>query len=202
MKFTLFSLLSLSALAVAMPAAAPGQGGAGGNGGPGGPGGPGPPGVLAPDAISQYHVWTGAIDYNTGVGKIFKDQVTSDISTLLTFTFPPETAGKSCSIELVLNSASTLTGTPAFDIFSSLYPATSSTTSWPPGNGRDQDLGRADAVIGGFAIYEPPPFPQIAANFPCPAPGTVQGYELVPTGDQTDIEWVQNQLVGAVITFG
>jgi hypothetical protein len=146
-------------------------------------------------------VWSGAIDYNIGAGKLFKDQITSDISTLLTFTYPQASAGLTCHFEFALGSASILQGTPAFDVFSSLAPATASTTSWPPGNLRNNHLARMDAVLGGFATYEGAGFPQTAASFLCPPPGTVEGWELVPTGDATDIEWIQSGLVGAFISY-
>jgi hypothetical protein len=183
MKFTT-TLLSLIGLAAAAPAPQVPASGA----------------VITPTALSQYSVWTGAIQYNTGYGKIFKNGKTTDVTTLLTFTYPAASAGKTCTFHLYLASTSTLTGAKAFDIFSSLQPATYSTTTWPPGNQRNIQLARVSAVLAGEVTYLAG-YPQTAKSYPCPAAGTVAGYEFVPTDDTTDIEWTQGAGVGAYITY-
>ena len=127
MKFSLVSsLITFVGLVAAAPAPVP-QIPASGN-------------VIRATTRSQYSVWTGAINYNTTTGRIFKDGRTTDITTLLTFTYPAASAGRTCTFHLYLDTASTLTGTRTFDVFSSLYPAARSTTTWPPGNGRNQQL--------------------------------------------------------------
>jgi Ubiquitin 3 binding protein But2 C-terminal domain len=181
MKFTT-TLLSLVGLVAAAPAPQIPASGA----------------VITPSAVSDYSVWTGAIAYNTGNGKIFKNGKTTDVTTLFTFTYPGASAGKTCTFHLYLSPASTLTGAKAFDIFSSLQPATKSTTTWPPGNQRNIQLARLSAVLGGEATYLAG-YPQVAKSYPCPS-GTV-GYEFVPTDDTTDIEWTQGAGVGAYITY-
>src|ERR1700743_3094134 len=124
--------------------------------------------VIPPTALSQYSVWTGAIAYNTGKGKIFKNGKTTDVTTLFTFTYPAASAGKTCTFHLSLSAGSTLTGAPAFDIFSSLQPATKSTTSWPPGNQRNIQLARLNAGLGAEATYLAG-YPQVAKSYTCPA---------------------------------
>src|ERR1700753_177982 len=99
MKFTT-TLLSLIGLAAAAPA----------------PQAPASGAVITPSVLSQYSVWTGAIQYNTGKGKIFKNGKTTDVTTLFTFTYPAASAGKTCSFHLYLSSGSTITGAKAFDI--------------------------------------------------------------------------------------
>jgi hypothetical protein len=144
--------------------------------------------VIVPTAISQYTVWTGAINFNTGSGKVFKNGIVSDITTLATFDIPSSAAGKTCELHFVLDSTSTLSGSGQFDVFTSLAPATASTSSWPSGNLRDQYVGRMTAVANGEATWTPG-FPS-ETSFPCPAGETLAG-ELVGTGDVDDVEWSQ-----------
>lgn len=144
--------------------------------------------VIVPTTISQYSVWTGAINFNTGAGKIFKNGLVSDVTTLVTFDIPSAAAGKTCSLHFVLDSTSTLSGSAQFDVFTSLAPATMSTTTWPNGNLRDQYEGRMTAQANGEATWTDG-FPSVP-TFPCPAGVTLAG-ELVGTGDVDDIEWSQ-----------
>jgi hypothetical protein len=182
MKFTA-TLLSLVTLAISAPAPQIPASGA----------------VIVPSAVSTYSVWTGAIQYNTGKGKIFKNGKTTDVTILLTFTIPAAAVGKTCSFHFYLGTGSTLTGATAFDVFSSLQPAKASTTSWPPGNQRNIQLGRLSAVLPGEATYLAG-YPVVAKSYPCPAAGAV-GLELVPTDDTTDIEWTQGGTVGAYVLY-
>jgi hypothetical protein len=156
------------------------------------------PNIIRPSARSQYDVWTGAINYNTPTGKIFKNGQTTDVTTLLTFDYPAATTGLQCEFHFYLDPTATLSGTGAFDVFSSLAPATESTTGWPPGNLRDQDLGRMQAVLPGEAVFLAG-YGNEAQLFDCPSMVTV-GMELVPTGDVDDIEWV-GALAGAYILY-
>jgi Ubiquitin 3 binding protein But2 C-terminal domain len=186
MKFLSVSILSLVGLAASAPAPVP-QIPATGN-------------VINPTAVSQYDVWTGAIRYASGAGKIFKNGKVTDTTTLLTFTYPAASAGHTCTIHLYLSSTSTLTGAANFDVFSSLQPATKSTSTWPPGNQRNNQLARMKAALGAEATFLSG-YPLAAQAYPCPAAGTVAGYEFVPTDDTTDIEWTQSASVGAYITW-
>jgi hypothetical protein len=153
--------------------------------------------IIVPTTISQYTVWTGAINFNTGAGKIFKNGLVSDITTLSTFNIPSAAAGRTCELHFVLDSTSTLSGSGQFDVFTSLAPATTSTTTWPSGNLRDQYVGRMTAVADGEATWTPG-FPSVP-TFPCPA-GQLLAGELVGTGDVDDIEWSQST-AGPYILF-
>jgi hypothetical protein len=156
------------------------------------------PNIIRPSARSQYDVWTGAVHYNSANGKIFKDGKTTDVSTLLTFNFPDVTKGQRCEFHFYLDSTATLSGTGTFDVFSSLAPATQSTTTWPNGNLRDQYGGRMQANKPGDAVFLEG-YGNKAQVFDCPS-GSVYGAELVPTGDVDDIEWV-GSLAGAYILY-
>ena len=158
----------------------------------------GQPNIIRPAARSQYDVWTGAILYNTTNGKIFKNGITTDVTTLLTFEYPAATAGLQCEFHFYLDPTATLAGTGTFDVFSSLAPATQSTTSWPPGNQRNQFEGRIQAAEPGEAIFLPG-YGNTAQLYNCPT-GQTLGMELVPTGDYDDIEWV-GKLAGAYILY-
>ncbi|KAH7396068.1 hypothetical protein BKA64DRAFT_675246 [Cadophora sp. MPI-SDFR-AT-0126] len=155
--------------------------------------------IIKPTTRSQYEVWTGAVHYNTPNGKIFKDGHSSDITTLLTFDFPAATYGKTCEFHFVLASEATskLSGSAQFDVFTSLAPATHSTTTWPSGNLRDQHAGRMQAYLPGEAQWLEG-FPTYGKSFPCPS-GTLAG-ELVGTGDVDDIEWLAGNS-GAYIKY-
>lgn len=122
-------------------------------------------------------------------GKIFKDGRTTDVTTLLTFDFPPESEGKTCSFHFESSSDTTtkVSGTGQFDIFISLAPATHDTTTWPSGNLRDQHIGRMTAKPNGAATWLAG-FPVFGQGFPCPA-GMTYGGELVGAGDVDRIEW-------------
>src|SRR5204863_6489224 len=122
--------------------------------------------------------------YDVDTGLIQKDNgKTPDISTLLTFTFPPESEKRQCQFIFSLDSASELSGSEQFDLFTSLAPAAGPTTTWPPGNLRDQYVGRFKAQIGGDAT----PIDH-SYVFPCPA-GKTLGYELVGVYDVDHIKW-------------
>ncbi|KAH8684309.1 hypothetical protein BGZ60DRAFT_426704 [Tricladium varicosporioides] len=153
---------------------------------------------IVPKTVSQYSVWTGAVKYNTNLGKIFKDGKTTDITTLATFDIPASLAGKTCSLHFYLDSTATLTGSGAFDVFTSQAPATQSTTTWPQGNLRDNHAGRMKAVIGGEATFLDG-YPLHAKSFPCPAGYLVAG-ELVGTGDNINVAW-DEFVAGAYISY-
>jgi hypothetical protein len=153
--------------------------------------------TIVPTTISQYTVWTGAINFDTGAGKIFKNGRVSDVTTLATFDIPASTAGKTCELHFVLDSSATLSGSGQFDVFTSLAPATTSTTTWPSGNLRDQYVGRMTAVLNGEASWTQG-FPSVP-SFPCPA-GQLLAGELVGTGDVDDIEWLSIN-AGPYITY-
>jgi hypothetical protein len=186
MKLLIPSILALAGLAASSPAPRPQI--------------PATGSFLLPAAVSQYDVWTGAIRYASGAGKIFKNGKTTDTTTLLTFNGTAASAGQTCAFHLYLASTSTLTGAANFDVFSSLKPATKSASSWPPGNQRNNHLGRMKAALGAEATVLAG-YPTAVSGFPCPAAGVAAGFEFVPTDDVTDIEWTQSATVGAYISW-
>ncbi|KAM0717746.1 hypothetical protein Q7P37_006078 [Cladosporium fusiforme] len=145
---------------------------------------PNPP--IRPCVTSQYDVWTGAVRRDEINGKIFKDGRKTDVTTLLTFNFPPETEGKTCSFHF--DPAPTVSGSGQFDVFVSLAPASHSADSWPSGNLRDQHIGRMVAHSDRVAEWLPG-FPDLGQSFPCPA-GQTYGGELVGVGDADHVEWL------------
>jgi Ubiquitin 3 binding protein But2 C-terminal domain len=144
--------------------------------------------ILSATTISQYSVYTGAINFNTSTGEIFKTDgppPSSDITTLVTFNLPTASAGQTCAFHFNLAPGSTLSGSGLFDVFTSLQPATQSTTSWPPGNQRNNQVARLQAAIGEATYVSG--FPNSVQSFPCPS-GT-WAIELVGVYDNDDIEW-------------
>lgn len=145
--------------------------------------------TIRPTTTSQYDVWTGAVRYSSARGKIFKDGKTTDVSTLLTFDFPAESAGKTCSFhfDLLNDPSATLSGSGQFDVYISQAPATASSESWPSGNLRDHHIGRMAAKLGAEATWVPG-HPVFGQSFPCPE-GRYGG-ELVGYDSADHIEWV------------
>jgi hypothetical protein len=184
MKFTTTTILTIVGLAAAAPS----------------PQGPFQFNKIFPSVVSHYEVWTGAIKFNTGTGKVFKNGQTTDISTLLTFTYPLASVGKTCAINLSLGPASVQTGATEIDVFSSLAPAPGPRSSWGPGNQRNNHLGRIRVNKPGVGVYLAG-FPVTGNSFPCPAAGTKVGFELVATDDKSNTVWVQSQFVGAFISY-
>jgi Ubiquitin 3 binding protein But2 C-terminal domain len=170
---TVGAVMSLLTLSAAVPAPLPQSFPTGSN-------------IVKPSVRSQYEVWTGAILFNTGAGKIFKDGQTTDITTLVTFDFPVASQGKTCEFHFFLDSVATLSGSGLFDVFTSLAPAVQDTTSWPPGNQRNEQVARLSAVQPGEATYVDG-FPNTIQSFPCPV-GTWAA-EFVGVYDVDDIEW-------------
>lgn len=186
MKLLLTSILTLAGLTASAPAPLPQIPAAGS--------------ILLPAVVSQYDVWTGAIRYASGAGKIFKNGKATDTTTLLTFNGTSATAGRTCAFHLYLTSTSTLTGAANFDVFSSLKPAAKSAAAWPPGNQRNIQLGRLKAALGAQATVLAG-YPTAVNGFPCPAAGVAAGFEFVPTDDVTDVEWTQSAAVGAYLSW-
>lgn len=147
---------------------------------------------FLPSATWTYDVGTGAINCAAPGGKVFKSDTDGghDITTLLTFTYPPAVAGATyCQFEFRLEATDVNTGSQKMDLFTSLSPAPGCTSSWPPGNQRNINLGRLDAVSGGEATWEATYSTYLTGPTKCQAPGTVEGLELVGVYDNDDIEW-------------
>jgi hypothetical protein len=129
--------------------------------------------VITPSILSQYYVSTGQIVYNTKFALVQKTGTTSDITTLFTLKFPAAATGKTGTFHFALDNSAIVTGSGQIDVFTSLNPAISSTTSWPPGNQRNNQVGRIQVVKGGTATWV-----FGSATFTIPAAGTYV-YELV-----------------------
>lgn len=144
---------------------------------------------IEPTALSIYFVASGAIQFNTGIGLIFKlPSAPTDISTLATFDIPSQYAGMQCAIAFDLSGSTDFTsGSSQFDIFTSLMAPTASTTTWPPGNQRNNQIGRMSVdpitLMGSYVSG----FPNFGANFPCPA--NEMSIELVGVNDSDEIYW-------------
>ena len=148
------------------------------------------PTTIHPTSISQYTVSTGAINFSTPRGLVLKTGTSdSDVTTLATFDFPPTLRGLRCRFvfDLSGDASAVVTGSARADVFTSLAPATGSTTTWPSGNLRDQHVGRLVADVGGEARWEQPVEGE-APVFDCPW-GTSLAGELVGVYDAVRIEW-------------
>jgi hypothetical protein len=144
---------------------------------------------IKPTIISQYKVSSGAVTYNTQKGKIFKDGHSSDVTTLVTFNIPANAKGKKCDFIFSLDATAILSGSKLFDIFTSQAPPTQSTTDWPQGNLRGNQLGRMKATKPGDATVEW----QISNKLTSADCETGLIYrELVGVYDVDHIEWSKN----------
>jgi len=149
------------------------------------------PNPLHPSYVHNYNVWSGALTYNPTYGRIRKTGYSPDITHIATFWFPWYLKGRHCRINFYLDQYSINTGSKKFDIFTTLQrPPQHSTTSWPPGNQRDQHWGRRRAHRPGFATVVPG-YPNKAYNFPCPY-GKYKSYEFVGVNDKVHIRWNKN----------
>ncbi|KAF2665192.1 hypothetical protein BT63DRAFT_429125 [Microthyrium microscopicum] len=129
--------------------------------------------IILPTAPSQYDISTGAIHYAIDTGKL------TNTTTLLTFAYPAASAGQTCTFHLYLSASSVQTRSKNLDIFSSLQPATKSTTSWGPGNQRNVQLARVVVSRLGDVSYLTG-CTQVGKASACPL-GTVR-YEVVGWG--------------------
>ncbi|KAF2264865.1 hypothetical protein CC78DRAFT_222356 [Lojkania enalia] len=149
------------------------------------------PNSFIPIAQSHYHGYGGKIEYGQSTGLIQRIQGgNDDISTLLTFETPAAAAGLTCQLNFELDDADySLSGSnPYFDVFTTSQVATGNSAGWgPPSNYRYIQVGRMKAVKGGQAVPEWGNF-----QFPCGESGAMKGFELVPTGDSSEIKWTVN----------
>ncbi|OHE97199.1 IDI-3 protein [Colletotrichum orchidophilum] len=160
-----------------------------------------------PSATYTYNVGTGAITPSSGTGVVSKSTSDggNDLTALLTFTYPPDTAGKKCQLYFYLDGpTSSVSGSGKLDVFTSIKPAPSSGSSgWGaggPGNQRDVNIGRLSAVWAGFATWDATYKAYLTAPTDCNATGTVQGLELVGVSDNDHVSW-NTQVSGARIYY-
>jgi hypothetical protein len=145
--------------------------------------------IIHPSVRSQYSVSTGEIVYNTGIGLVSKTGSGSDTTTLLTIDIPAAAAGKTGVFNFALDNdaSTTVSGSGLIDLYSSLQPATGSTNTWPPGNQRNNQLGRLRISKGASATWDPG-FPTAGQGFTIPAAGSY-GYELVGVYDGDHVQY-------------
>ncbi|TID18872.1 IDI-3 protein [Venturia nashicola] len=152
------------------------------------------PNIITLKDQSIYEVSTGRINLQSPTGHIFKTTSSGkDLTTLLTFTLPSTLQGKTCSFHFFRDAAARTDGSNRFDLFSSLSPATPSSTN----NQRDQFMGRMDTAVPGEATWVADVWPKSGQSFPCPSGGDF-GYELVGVGDNVDVSWNRPQSGGYI----
>lgn len=158
--------------------------------------------IIYPAVTSQYTVSTGAVAYNTYYGLVSKSSggsgntngQQSDITTLVTFDLSTVKPGSTCEFVFTLNAndyGAKVGGSHGADVFTSIAPAkTTSTSSWPSGNLRDQSRGRFVASVGGGLAQWQSGFPSNV--FPCPS-GMLLGAEIVGFNDVDILQWTAGQ---------
>lgn len=148
--------------------------------------------------------WSGQNVCNPSTLSITKTTTGHDLTTLLTFIYPAAAAGKQCWLDLTLPSTATVSptgaaGTAKIDVFRQWAPVN---TCPSQGNNRDSQLGRL--VVPGpgrTATWEVTYSSHLTAKGPCPAPGTVEGIELVGVNDAENVSWGQAAGVGVSILY-
>ncbi|KAF2475871.1 uncharacterized protein BDR25DRAFT_278596 [Lindgomyces ingoldianus] len=158
---------------------------------------PADPNIVKPTTISQYEVSKGAIHFNTPRGKVLKTGNGQDWTTLITFDMPAATAGKTCELHFILESAATLSGSGLLDVFTSLAAAPGERTSWGPGNQRNNHVARVKVAQGGDATYQTG-YPQVVKSFACPS--GKWPIEVVGVYDRDDVQW-DGSISGAYLKY-
>jgi hypothetical protein len=145
---------------------------------------------FKPSKVGLYNTGTGSIaPAPAGVVSKFPGDRGQDTTTLLTFTYPPEVAGKKCFFAFYLDSTASVSGSGKIDLFSSLGPAPDFASGWPPGNQRDNHIGRLTACKGDFARWDATYGSYLTEETDCKEPGTVEAYELVGVYDNDFVSW-------------
>jgi hypothetical protein len=111
-----------------------------------------------------------------------------DQTALFTFRYPPWTAGKQCRIVFDLDTLTSVQGSGQLDLFSSNAPAPGCRPGWGFGNQRNEHLGRLQAKTNAPVTYIAK-YGGLTNPGPCPAPGTLEAYELVGVGDNDNVTW-------------
>ncbi|KAK3370390.1 hypothetical protein B0H63DRAFT_454565 [Podospora didyma] len=169
-----------------------------------------PQGCLAfdiqPSAVVLHDThWSGQNTCNPPAGCHVAKATTNnghDITTMLTFTYPPAVQGRQCWLAFNLPTGATVspaTGAQV-DVFKQWQPVSGCPSQ---GNNRDVHLGRMNvpSVAGGVGTWAATYNAHLTAAGPCPAPGTVEGIEIVGVGDNEDVAWQQGAGVGVKIVY-
>lgn len=146
---------------------------------------------FTPSATWLYNVRTGAIAA-TDYGYVSKasNNLGNDVTTLVTFTYPKAAEGKKCQFGFYLDNSATVRGSKKLDLFSSSSPAPGPRDSWGPGNQRNNNLGRFNPVVGGFATTWDAKYSAfLTEKTDCRLAGTQEGFELVGVWDEDLVSW-------------
>jgi hypothetical protein len=108
------------------------------------------------------------------------------LTTVLTFTYPPASLGKTCQFAFSLAPTDTCTGTKQLDVWTSWSPVA---TCGGTGNHRDNQIGRIAVAAGQEATWVATYGTYMSVPTPCEAPGTVKGMEVSGVGDADHVVW-------------
>ncbi|KAF2726796.1 hypothetical protein EJ04DRAFT_506687 [Polyplosphaeria fusca] len=143
--------------------------------------------LITPSTLSQYYVSSGKIDYKRADGKVAKPSSAGDMTTLITFSMPTESNGKTCSLGFYLDySTSSLSGSKLLDVYTSNAPAPGARASWGPGNQRNLPYGRFELTGYRDATWKAD-VAHPGSSFPCPKGEA--GFEVVGVYDNDSVEW-------------
>nr|CEG05028.1 unnamed protein product [Fusarium clavum] len=158
---------------------------------------------FSPSDTWQYSVHNGAIAAAPSLVEIYKSTGNGgkDQSALVTFTYPAAARNGQCQLEFHLPANASPAGSKKIDVYSSIKPATGPASSWPPGNQRNNHIGRLSVVPGGAATWDFSQKPSLAFKTPCKAPGTVEAFEFVGVGEFDSINWNPSSGYGPRIVY-
>lgn len=161
------------------------------------------PSFFTPSARYNYHTYNGAIECNPKGGLVSKSDTDQghDITTLVTFTYPPEAVGMQCQLVFYLDGTATVTGSGKIDVFTSLQPAPGCTSGWGPGNQRNINIGRWSVANNAFATWDATYGAYMTSPTDCKAAGTQEGFEFVGVYDNDYISWDPAAGAGSRIVY-
>ncbi|KAK0615101.1 hypothetical protein B0T17DRAFT_498525, partial [Bombardia bombarda] len=111
-------------------------------------------------------------------------------STLITFVYPPESEGKRCQLSFLRDYTTYTAGTGQIDVFSTLAPPPATCPAeWPPGNRRNNQLGRLRVNNLEYSPWEWVTTANLTTLTPCRPVGTVESFEYVGVGDTDYVRW-------------
>jgi hypothetical protein len=144
--------------------------------------------ILAPTGLYVFDVFTGAIGPKTTIAKVAKDKNPQihEQTTLVTFTYPPETKNRQCALYFDFTAASWSGDSDKLAIFSSSKP-NPATSAWVSGNQRDNQLGiwKKPTSSPAWADWEST-YTGLSRPQPC-QPGKTDVFEIVGQGTEA---WV------------
>lgn len=165
---------------------------------PAGPNGPKPLELQPSKVILHDTHWTGGNTCDPGLCQAYKAPTDGDheLTTLLTFTYPPNFNGKTCWLEFTSPSVSQ---GGMVDVFTQWSPVN---TCPSMANNRDQDLGRMSVPWGGGkATWIETYNGYMTAPGPCKKAGAVEGFEVAGAGDFVNITWMQLPGMGLRVLY-